>query len=208
MSEITRTLRYAPLLLATVLVLPACGRAAETATPSVVGGAAPDFTLVDVSGETHPLADLAGKVVVLEWVNPNCPFSERHAREGTMTGLAEQHAEVVWLGINSTAEGHRDYLQPAAYQEYLDEKGISYPILYDRSGEVGRAYAAKTTPHMIVIDPAGKIVYDGAIDDDPPGRKPAAERTNYVAAALAAQAAGQAVDPARTKPYGCSVKYE
>lgn len=172
-----------------------------------VGETAPAFSLKGVDGKTYSLADFKGKTVVLEWVNPECPFSERHAREKTMSALAKQHGEVVWLGINSTSASHANFLTPAQHQEYMKKNGVDYPILYDETGKVGKAYDAKTTPHMYIIDKDGKIAYNGAIDDDPPGRKPAAERMNYVNAGLKAGKSGKSPEPASTKPYGCSVKY-
>lgn len=200
-----KTAIAATLLVAAALAAGFLPTAAHAAV--AVGDAAPAFTLTDLDGESRSLADYAGKVVVLEWINPNCPFSDRHAREKTMTALAAEHDEVVWLGINSTSDGHRDFLEPAAHRAWAAERGVSYTILYDPSGEVGHAYDARTTPHMFVIDESGKVAYNGAIDDDPPGRKDAVERTNYVGAALLAHAGNTAVDPASTKPYGCSVKY-
>lgn len=183
-----------------VLALPACagGTAGETA---------PDFKLKGADGKTYSLADYKGKVVVLEWVNPNCPFSDRHAREKTMSDLARQHGEVVWLGINSTNPNHPNFLEPAETLAYNQKNGIDYAVLYDETGSVGHAYGAKTTPHMYIIGKDGKIDYNGAIDDDPPGRKTKAERANYVAAGLGAEKTGKNPDPATTKPYGCSVKY-
>ena len=184
---------------------------ALTAAPALAGGAvgetAPAFQLKDLNGKTHSLADYKGKVVVLEWVNPNCPFSDRHAREKTMASLAKKHGSVVWLGINSTAAGHKDFLKPADHQAWAQKNGVSYTVLYDETGKVGKAYDAKTTPHMYIIDEQGKIAYNGAIDDDPSGRTAAAQRTNYVDGGLIAELAGKKVDPAATKPYGCSVKY-
>lgn len=186
----------------------AAGAVAGTTQAAVaVGESAPGFTLTGLDGTERSLSDYAGKVVVLEWLNPNCPFSDRHARERTMTELAAEHDEVVWLGINSTAADHRDYLEPAAHGEWAEERGVEYAILYDAPGEVGQTYGARTTPHMFVIDGSGTVVYNGAIDDDPPGRSDAAERTNYVNAALLAHAADTTIDPTTTKPYGCSVKY-
>jgi len=172
-----------------------------------VGEKAPGFELEDLDGDTHALADYTGKTVVLEWVNPNCPFSDRHAREQTMIELADRYGEVVWLGINSTHPDHRDYLERAEHASWAGDRGVDYPILYDESGEVGHAYDAKTTPHMYIIDADGTVVYNGAIDDDPPGRKSQPERANYVDGGLTAVADGVAPDPATTKPYGCSVKY-
>jgi peroxiredoxin len=192
--------RHTWIAVAALLLLPACSRADAN-----VGRQAPAFTLADQTGKQHSLADYRGKVVVLEWINPNCPFSRRHAEEGTMTGLVKGNPQVVWLAVNSTATGHKDFLQPAQHASFNSEHQIAYPVLYDSDGKVGQAYGARTTPHMIVIDEAGKVVYDGAIDDDPYGRE--STRNNYVQAALTAHAAGRAVDPAATKPYGCSVKY-
>ncbi len=193
--------------LAAVLTLSAAAPALPALAGGTVGDEAPAFTLTDLDGSSHSLADYAGKTVVLEWVNPNCPFSDRHAKEATMADLADKHDEVVWLGINSTAANHRDFLEPAEHAEWADKNGVDYAILYDETGETGKAYGAKTTPHMYIIDGDGTIVYNGAIDDDPPGRKDQAERANYVDTGLVALAAGNDVDPASTKPYGCSVKY-
>ncbi|HEV8578155.1 MAG TPA: thioredoxin family protein [Thermoanaerobaculia bacterium] len=174
---------------------------------SAVGETAPAFNLKGADGKSYSLADYKGKVVVLEWVNPNCPFSDRHAREKTMSELAKQHGEVVWLGINSTSLDHSNYLKPAETLAYNQKNGINYPVLYDETGKIGHAYDAKTTPHMFIIAKDGKIAYNGAIDDDPPGRKAKAERVNYVGGGLNAEKAGKSPEPASTKPYGCSVKY-
>lgn len=172
-----------------------------------VGETAPAFQLKDLNGKTHSLADYKGKVVVLEWVNPECPFSDRHAREKTMSNLAKKHGNVVWLGINSTNANHDNFLQPAEHKAWAQKNGVSYAVLYDETGKVGKAYDAKTTPHMYIIDEQGKIAYNGAIDDDPSGRTAAAKRVNYVDGGLIAELAGKKADPAATKPYGCSVKY-
>jgi peroxiredoxin len=172
-----------------------------------VGETAPGFTLKGVDGKTYSLADYKGKVVVLEWVNPNCPFSNRHAKEHTMSELAKQHGEVVWLGINSTSPKSTDFMKPAEQAAYDRKNGVNYPVLYDESGQVGHAYEARTTPHMFIIGADGKIAYNGAIDDDPPGRKAKADRMSYVGQGLNAEKGGKSPDPATTKPYGCSVKY-
>lgn len=174
---------------------------------AAVGDQAPNFTLKGVDGKSYSLSSLKGKTVVLEWANPNCPFSDRHAREKTMTELAKTHGEVVWLGINSTNPSRADYIAPPDYAKYLAKNGITYPVLYDETGSVGQSYGAKTTPHMFIIDTSGRIAYNGAIDDDPSGRKGKAERVNYVGGGLNAEKAGQQPDPATTKPYGCTVKY-
>jgi len=172
-----------------------------------VGETAPAFSLKGVDGKTWSLADAKGKTVVLEWINPNCPFSDRHAREKTMSELHKKYGEVVWVGINSTNPSHRDYLKPAEHLAYNQKNGINYPVLYDETGQVGKSYDAKTTPHMFIIDPQGKIAYNGAIDDDPSGRKARPERTNYVDGGLTSELANKAVDPQVTRPYGCGIKY-
>lgn len=187
-----------------LLAGPGCGPANAGA---VVGDAAPAFELTGTDGKTYSLADLKGKTVVLEWINPNCPFSVRHADEKTMVETAGKHSEVVWLAVNSTRQGHSDYLEPAAHLAYNKTKGIDYPVLYDSSGTVGHAYDARTTPHMFIIDEQGKLIYNGAIDNDPSGRTGKAERVNYVDGGLAADAGGKSPEPATTKPYGCNVKY-
>jgi peroxiredoxin len=196
--------RYTLLAAALVAALLTAAPALAAAT---VGEAAPAFSLQDLDGKRHALADYQGKVVVLEWINPNCPVSDRHAKEETMTRLHEQHGDVVWLAINSTNPDSRDFVPADEHREWAAKRGIDYTILYDQSGDVGRAYGAQTTPHMYIVDEAGELAYNGAIDDDPPGRRKAAERTNYVGTGLVAHKVGQDVSPATTKPYGCSVKY-
>jgi peroxiredoxin len=169
-----------------------------------VGQRAPGFTLTGDDGTQVSLSDASGKVVVLEWINPDCPFVKRHYEAGTMKALAERYAGkgVVWLAINST-----HYMSAEDGKKMRSAHELPYPILDDHDGTVGRSYGAATTPHMFIIDAEGTVVYEGAIDDDPRGRK-GEEATSYVAAALDALLAGQAVEPSRTKPYGCSVKYK
>ena len=197
----SRTVNAASLLLAGLLL------AVPVLAAGAVGDAAPAFSLKGVDGKTHSLKDYQGKVVVLEWMNPNCPFSNRHAVEKTMTSLAAKYGQVVWLGINSTNPQSSDFLTPAEHKAWNDKNGIKYAVLYDESGAVGHAYGAKTTPHMFIVDPQGKIAYNGAIDDDPSGRKAKPERVNFVDGGLTAESAGKSPNPAATKPYGCSVKY-
>ena len=195
----------------TLLGLAALAALGTMALPALadatVGTVAPAFTLKGVDGKNHSLADYKGKVVVLEWINPNCPVSNRHAREKTMTDLVKQHGEVVWLGINSTSPSSSEFLKPADHQAYDQKFGITYPVLYDETGQVGHAYGARTTPHMFIVGADGKIAYNGAIDDDPGGRKAKIARVNFVDGGLTAERASKAPDPAATKPYGCSVKY-
>jgi|GEM_PF-142332 len=164
---------------------------------------APTFTLQTHDGKEVSLADLRGKVVVLEWFNPDCPFVKRHhAKRSTMKDLAGKYAPkgVVWLAVNST-----HYMDAAASAKWRAEWKLPYPVLVDQNGAVGRKYKAKTTPHMFVINQIGEIVYEGAIDSDPRGGSK--DPTNHVDAALADLLAGRPVGTPQTKPYGCSVKY-
>lgn len=170
-----------------------------------VGDPAPGFTLGDHAGNKVSLSDFEGKIVVLEWLNPDCPFVVRHYKEGTMKGLEAAYDDkgVVWLTVNST-----NYMDAEANAAFAEKEGVDWKILVDQDGTVGHAYGAQTTPHMYIIDAKGVIVYAGAIDDDPRGGKAASERTNYVAKALDEVLAGKAVSTPETKPYGCSVKYK
>jgi peroxiredoxin len=167
-----------------------------------VGDSAPDFTLPDINGTQVTLSKIEG-VRVLEWINPDCPFVERHYKAGTMKRLAADYGAkgVTWLTINST-----NYMDAAANQKFAQANGLTQTILLDPSGAVGHLYGAATTPHMFVIDAGGKIVYAGAIDSDPRGTS-GTGATNYVAAALDELLAGKPVTTSETTPYGCSVKY-
>ncbi len=195
---------FASVFALAVLLGTACAPAGAS---GVVGQKGSGFQLTDLNGKVHSLDQYKGKVVVLEWINPNCPFSDRQAREKTMVDLNKKYGQVVWLGINSTNPKHTDYLKPADHLDWAKKNGIAYPILYDPTGSVGHAYGAKTTPHMFILDGKGILAYNGAIDDDPSGRKAKPARVNYVDTGLTAELAGRALDPAVTQPYGCSVKY-
>jgi len=187
-----------------------CGALLALTAPSfagegvTVGDQAPAFTLSDTTGHQVSLSDYSGKVVVLEWLNPDCPFVQRHYKAGTMKNLATKYGAqgVVWMTINSTK-----YMDAAANAKFRAANDLPYPVLVDQTGEVGHLYGAMTTPHMYVIDGGGNLVYIGAIDDDPRGNKDGPS-TNYVSAALDEVLAGTAVTTAETKPYGCSVKYK
>jgi len=173
------------------------------------GDDAPGFTLRDTEGKEHSLASYLadGKVVVLEWFNPDCPFIKKHhAVHKTMNETFAKYADrgVVWLAINSSApgkQGHGLKRNREAVQEY----GLTFPVLIDENGLVGRAYGAKTTPHMFVIAGKGDVVYAGAIDDD--NSVANLGETNYVDAALAAVLDGKTPAVQESTPYGCSVKY-
>jgi peroxiredoxin len=181
------------------------------ATEAQVNEPAPDFTLTSIAGNEHSLSDFEGKTVVLEWTNPNCPFVVKHYDSGNMPELQESATEegVVWLTINSTNPGHRDYEDAQSLQAWLDETGAAQTaLLMDESGEVGQMYGAKTTPHMYIINPEGTLVYQGAIDSIPSADKSdIADATNYVKAALNSLQAGEMPESQQERPYGCSVKY-
>jgi len=167
---------------------------------------APEFTLKNYDGNEVKLADYKGKIVVLEWFNYECPFVKYHyEKASTMKDLAARYKDrnVVWLAINST-----NHLETAKNKDFADKYEIPYPILDDRSGDVGRAYDAKTTPHIFIIDTKGNIAYNGAIDNAPLGKVPEGEKlVNYVDKALE-ELAPKPVSIAKTKPYGCTVKYK
>ena len=185
--------------------------AAAALASATVGQAAPAFTAVDTSGKTVSLADFKGKHVVLEWVNPGCPFVVKHYNSANMQGTQKEAAAkgVVWLAINSTATDATDYKAPAAMAQWMQgHKAAATATLMDADGKVGKAYGARTTPHMYINNPAGTLVYAGAIDSKP-SSNPAdiSSATNHVKVALAETLAGKPVSTATTKPYGCSVKY-
>ncbi len=176
---------------------------------AAIGKPAPDFELKDLDGKTVKLSDYKGKIVVLEWFNPACPFVVRQHGEGALKDQAARVAKdgVVWLSINSSAKDKEGNGIEKNKKAMADWK-IANPILIDEKGEVGRRYEAKTTPHMFVVDAKGVLVYRGAIDNAPSGK--AEEGTplvNYVDAALADLKAGKPVAKAETKSYGCNVKY-
>lgn len=183
-----------------------------SATAATVGETAPSFELKDTQGRTVRLADFKGRHVVLEWTNPGCPFVVKHYGALNMQALQKEARakNVVWLSVNSTAVGHADHLAPAALQDKLVKDWNASPsaVLVDEAGTVGRAYAARTTPHMYVIDPAGKLVYAGGIDDKrsaSPADIPTAK--NFVRAALTDSLAGRPVATPAAPAYGCSIKY-
>lgn len=170
------------------------------------GNGAKEFMLKSFDGKTVNLSDYKGKIVVLEWFNFECPFVQYHYNQAhTMTNLAAKYKDknVVWLAINSTS-----HTTPEANIEFAKKHKLPYPILDDRSGQVGRAYGAKTTPHVFVIAAGGRIAYEGAIDNSPLGKTPAGEKpVNYIDQALSELLAGKRVNIVHTQSYGCSVKY-
>jgi hypothetical protein len=173
---------------------------------AVVGSAAPAFSATDASGKTVSLADYKGKYVVLEWINPECPYSKKHYATGNMPNTQKHAAAkgIAWLSINTSG----DKGDIAEVASFVKEKHAAPTALLHDDGKIGRAYGAKTTPHMYLVDPAGKLVYAGAIDSKP-SAKPADIPTsvNYVVQAIDEVTAGKPVSRPVTQPYGCSVKY-
>jgi peroxiredoxin len=180
--------------------------------PPPVGSAAPDFSLTDAKGKTHSLAQYKGKYVVLEWFNPECPFVKKHYGSGNMQKLQEEYTSkgVAWLTIDSNAPGTEGNLSAdTASKVTTGWKTQQTALLLDPEGKAGRAYGAKNTPNMVVINPEGKIVYEGAIDSKAtPNPADIPNSTNYVKVALDESLAGKPVTTSTTKPYGCSVKYK
>ena len=180
--------------------------------PPPVGTTAPDFSLTDAKGETHSPSQYKGKYVVLEWFNPECPFVKKHYGSGNMQKLQEEYTSkgVVWLTIDSNAPGSEGNLSAdAAGKVVTGWKTRQTALLLDPEGKAGRAYGAKNTPNMVVINPEGKIVYEGAIDSKAtPNPADIPNSTNYVKVALDESLAGKPVSTSTTKPYGCSVKYK
>jgi peroxiredoxin len=200
----------------TKTILTILGSFAATAVLAIdlppVGSAAPDFSLPDAKGKPHSLSDYKGKYVVLEWFNPECPFVKKHYGGGNMQKLQEQYTGkgVVWLTIDSNAPGTEGNLSPDQAEKVANAwKTKQTALLLDPEGKAGRAYGAKNTPNMVIINPEGKIVYEGAIDSKAtpnPGDIPSS--TNYVKVALDESLSGKPVSNPTTKPYGCSVKYK
>ena len=176
-----------------------------------VGKPAPDFTSADLEGKVVNLHDFKGKTVVLEWFNPGCPFVNAAHTKGSLKGLATKHTAkgVVWLAVNSGAEGKQGY-GVEANQKGAAKSGMTPPILLDTAGKTGHAYGATNTPGMYVIDKAGVLRYSGAIDNSPDaeGESPTDPKlVNYVDEAIAALESNRDVAVKQTKAYGCSVKY-
>lgn len=205
------------LLLVAILMLPfaACGPknrgsekddagqktaagAVNNAFKAKIGQMAPAFSLKDQDGNPVQLSDYAGKILVLAWINPECPFIQRHYKEGTFKALAEEYAQrgVALLAINST-----HWHTAASNKQWHEKNALSHPILDDRTGEVGRLYGAKTTPHLFIINKDGILAYSGAIDNDPAGNL-GDQRAHYARQALDELLAGRELQMKESKPYG------
>ncbi|HEV3273091.1 MAG TPA: thioredoxin family protein [Candidatus Methylacidiphilales bacterium] len=205
-----RTIIFAALCLGALLCVTVSGQN-TSAKSALIGQPAPDFTLQGSDGKPHSLAGYQGKFVVLEWTNPNCPFVHKFYNSGTMQNLqkTETAKGVIWLRINSSAEGHDGYQTADEMAAYEKEHNVAATAgLLDPEGTVGHLYGARTTPHMFVIDAKGVLIYAGGIDNTPspnPATIPTAK--NYVTAALDEAMAGKPVTTPTARPYGCSVKY-
>ena len=200
-----------PVLLGACLALAAILTAGAVAAKPEVGQPAPAFSVADTTGKTWSLADLAGKGLILEWTNHDCPYVRKHYESGNMQALQREarDAGYVWLSVISSAPGKQGHVSAAEADELTEgREAAPTAVLLDVDGAMGRAYGAKTTPHMFVIDGAGTLVYMGGIDDratTDPADVEGAE--NYVRLAMTDLAAGRAVSNPATRPYGCSVKY-
>ena len=174
-------------------------------------GPAPALTGTDTHGQTLRLSQYRGKFVVLEWTNKDCPYTQKQYDSGNMQSLQKQWTAkgVVWLTILSSAPGKQGYMTATEENAWIGKiHAAPTAAILDPSGTIGRAYGAKTTPHMFVIDPGGKLIYEGAIDDHPTTDVADVPKSkNYVSAALTEAVTGQPVAIHHTRPYGCSVKY-
>jgi len=181
------------------------------AAPAVVGQSAPGFTLTDTAGKPVRLADFKGKTVVLEWNNPGCPFVRKHY-QGNMQALQKEAAAqgVVWLAINSTETASGDYLSPAQLARWMqDKQAAPTATLMDEDGVVGKAYGARVTPHMYIVNAQGVLVYAGGIDSIPSSRvDDIPKATPYIRQALGDIKAGKPLSVSTSQAYGCSVKYK
>ncbi len=196
---------FAYLSLCAVLAIPVAAQDVR------VGSPAPGFTATDSHGQTHALDQYRGKYVVLEWHNQGCPYTRKHYESGNMQELQKEWTAkgVVWFTVISSAPGEQGYVTPAEENEYLAKMHADpTAVLLDPDGKLGHLYNAKTTPEMYVIDPQGKLIYEGAIDNRPtPDVDDIKGAENYVSDALDEAISGKTIATPYTRPYGCSVKY-
>jgi peroxiredoxin len=209
MANLSRVSAYA---MAASALLSLCAVPCTTAQSVRVGAPAPTFTATDSQGKTESLAQYRGKYVVLEWHNQGCPYTKKHYDSGNMESLQKEWTAkgVVWFTVISSAPGQEGYVTASQENAYMAQMhAVPTAALLDPDGKIGRLYDAKTTPQMIVIDPAGKVIYDGAIDDRPtPDPADIRGARNYLSDALTEAMAGKPVTTPYTRPYGCSVKYQ
>lgn len=201
-----KSIKFRGVMLAAVLLVTSHAMAAVR-----TGAPAPDFTLTDANGTTHSLSNFKDKYVVLEWLNHECPFVKKHYNSGNMQELQKRYTDqgIVWLSVISSAPGKQGHCSPEEAQE-LKEQKQAHPtaVLIDETGNVGRLYNAKTTPHMYIVNPDGTLIYQGAIDNIPSANPADISRAdNYVQLALDAAMSGRPIEQGTTKSYGCSVKY-
>lgn len=199
------------LVLSGALVLAGALAVGFKSLPAEPGANAPTFALADSNGKTHNLSDYKGKYVVLEWLNYGCPYVQTHYESGNMPGLQKEWTKkgIVWLSVVSSAPGKQGHYEGPAMNDVTKKNGGKQTaVLMDPSGAVGKSYGAKTTPHMFVINPEGKIIYAGGIDSKP-SSKPQEDSsvTNYVSQALTESMAGKEVSVKTARAYGCGVKY-
>lgn len=209
MTSPSSSLHWTPL--ATCILLTGALALTATAQAPRVGAYAPAFTATDSHGQSHSLDEYHGKYVVLEWHNQGCPYTRKHYVSGNMQALQKEWTAkgVVWFTVISSAPGEQGYVTSAEENEYLARMHAGpTAVLMDPAGKLGRLYDAKTTPEMYVIDPQGRLIYEGAIDNRPtPDVDDIKGADNYLNDALTEAMAGRPVTHPYTRPYGCSVKY-
>jgi peroxiredoxin len=195
-----------------LFALPALLLAAAAQAAPAVGQPAPEFALKDATGKTVKLSDYRGKYVVLEWTNPGCPYVRKHYDSGNMAATQQDALArgAVWLSINSTEKASYDYLEPVKLVAWQKERRVQpTATLMDEEGTAGKAYGARTTPHMYIVDPQGRLAYAGGIDSVASSNPADIQRaTNYVKQGIAEATAGKPISAAVTRPYGCSIKYK
>jgi len=182
-----------------------------TAAAITPNAPAPDFKGTDANNNPQTLSQYRGKYVVLEWANQGCPYDRKHYLSGSIESQQREWTAkgVIWLSVISSAPGEQGYVTGAQENEYIKSMHVaSTAVLLDPTGAIGRLYEAKTTPHMFVIDPNGKLIYEGAIDNKPTtDQADLKSADNYLNDALNAAMAGKPVAVESTRPYGCAVKY-
>lgn len=198
--------------LSSLVLIMACALTAHALAAPKIGEKAPDFVGVDTAGNSHSLSDFAGQTVVLEWTNHDCPFVKKHYSSSNMQDqqrMAKDEHGVVWLTIISSSPGTQGHVSPEQADELTTSRDAApTAVLLDEAGTIGRAYDARVTPHMYIIDASSNLVYMGGIDSNP-SANPAdiPEATQYVVQALKEMAAGEPISEPITRPYGCSIKY-